>query len=676
MEQSSDLRRLDQIEQARRLFFERNDHPETLVGAGVLRSWERCRRTGLSEKTQSTIGDPVSDGHLRELRERNHRFLSHGLGIVESLYQQVRDSGSVVLLADATGMLLHRVGDPGFVNRADRVALTPGASWDETLRGTNAVGTAIVDQAPTEIFGCEHFLPQNGFLTCSASPVFDPHGSLMGVLDISGDSRLYQSHTLGLVRMGAQLLERNLFDAEFSSDLLVSLYLNPDQVGCVQEAVLAVSTDGQVLGASQACVELLGVARHNLSQADFSMLFRTPLGQLIDRANGNPTALIALETLGGARMYARVRGNYSMISNASRRAQVSQVANDESPAQKVTALKVASTPAQAPGASGPLTLEDLRTGDMRMGLAIDRAIRISGKDIPILIQGESGAGKEVFAKAFHYSGPRASGEFVALNCAAIPENLIESELFGYVGGAFTGARKEGAIGKIQQAHGGTLFLDEIGDMPLHLQARLLRVLQERSVIPVGGTKPISVDISLVCATHRTLRSEIAAGRFREDLYYRVNGLTVTLPALRERNDLHSLIETLLRIEGEGRALSVAEPAMACFRGYDWPGNIRQLHNTLRLAVALLDEDESVIGVEHLPEELFSFDHDEMREPMAAAASRPVPMPGVSGTGMARLAVIEREAIDQALAASNGNISQAARRLGISRNTLYRKLGRL
>ncbi|QID17498.1 sigma-54-dependent Fis family transcriptional regulator [Nitrogeniibacter mangrovi] len=672
MEQSSDLRRLDQIERARRLFFERNDRPDSLIGQDILRSWERCRSTGLDEKVETGIAEPVSDARLRELRERNHRFLSHGMGIVESLYQQVKDSGSVVLLADATGMLLHRVGDPGFLNRADRVALAPGASWEEALRGTNAVGTAIVDRRPTEIFGCEHFMPQHGFLTCSATPVFDPHGALMGVLDISGDSRLYQSHTLGLVRMGAQLLERNLFDAEFASDVLVSLYLSPDQVGCVQEAVLAVSVDGQVLGASQACLDLLGVARNNLSKADFGMLFRTPLGQLIDRANGNPTALIALETLGGARMYARVRGNISMISNASRRTVTSVLEGESQATQRAPQRNVATS---APGAHGPLTLDDLRTGDMRMSLAIDRASRISGKDIPILIQGESGAGKEVFAKAFHFSGPRASGEFVALNCAAIPENLIESELFGYVGGAFTGARKEGAIGKIQQAHGGTLFLDEIGDMPLHLQARLLRVLQERSVIPVGGTKPISVDISLVCATHRTLRSEIAAGRFREDLYYRVNGLTVTLPTLRERSDLESLIESLLRIEGEGRSLRVAEAAMSCFRAYDWPGNIRQLHNTLRLAVALLDDDETVIGVEHLPEELFSFDRSESQESFSNTA-RGAPMPGVATTGMARLAVIERDAIDQALAASNGNISQAARRLGISRNTLYRKLGRL
>ena len=667
MERSSDLRRLDQIEQARRLFFERNDRPDALIGAGVLRSWERCRSTGLSEKKGASGGDPVSDVRLREHRERNHRLLSHGLGIVESLYQQVRDSGSVVLLADSSGMLLHRVGDTGFVNRADRVALAPGASWGEELRGTNAVGTAIVDRQPTEIFGCEHFLPQNGFLTCSASPVFDPHGALMGVLDISGDSRLYQSHTLGLVRMGAQLLERNLFDAEFAADVLVSLYVSPDQVGCVQEAVLAVSTDGQVLGASQACLDLLGVARANLAQAEFGMLFATSLGQLIDRSNGNPAALIALETLNGGRLYARVRGNLTGAVSGGRRslgAGARSAAVGHAPASR------------APSRSrGALTLEDLRTGDMRMSLAIDRATRISGKDIPMLIQGESGAGKEIFAKAFHHSGPRAGGEFVALNCAAIPENLIESELFGYVGGAFTGARKEGAVGKIQQAHGGTLFLDEIGDMPLHLQARLLRVLQERSVTPVGGTRPIPVDIALVCATHRTLRAEIAAGRFREDLYYRVNGLTVTLPPLRERSDLASLVEALLLIEGEGRPLRISPETMTCFRAYDWPGNIRQLHNTLRLAVALLDEDDTVVAVEHLPEELFSFDRDEVVTDFGSGGREAV-LPGVSSTGMARLAVIEREAIDQALAAANGNISQAARRLGISRNTLYRKLGRL
>jgi len=667
MEQASELRRLDQIERARRLFFEGKDRPDKLIDQAVLRSWERCKQTGLSEKGNGKLGDPVPDARLRELRERNHRFLSHGLGIVQSIYQQVRDSGSVVLLADATGMLLHRVGDAAFVNQADRVALAPGASWDESLRGTNAVGTAIVERRATEIFACEHFLPQNGFLTCSASPIFDPNGAVMGVLDISGDSRLYQSHTLGLVRMGAQLLERHLFEAEFGAEILVSLYVSPDQVGCLQEAVLALSDDGHVLGASQACLELLGVARANLVQADFGMLFSTPLGQLMDRANGDPSALIALETLSGARMYARVRGKISMRSAAARSRAHAPVMADALPASKVTHKPLN-------GVRRPLKLDCLRTGDLRMGLAIDRAIRVSGKDIPMLIQGESGAGKEVFAKAFHFSGNRAGGEFVALNCAAIPENLIESELFGYVGGAFTGARKEGAVGKIQQAHGGTLFLDEIGDMPLHLQARLLRVLQERCVTPVGGVKPIPVDISLVCATHRNLRAEIAANRFREDLYYRVNGLTVTLPALRERSDLGSLIETLLEIEGDGRTLLVSDKAMSCFHAYDWPGNIRQLQNTLRLAVALLDDDECVIDVEHLPEELFSFDRSDLQERMPLSAE--MPTAGVTSTGMARLAVIEREAIDQALAASNGNISQAARRLGISRNTLYRKLGRL
>ena len=252
-------------------------------------------------------------------------------------------------------------------------------------------------------------------------------------------------------------------------------------------------------------------------------------------------------------------------------------------------------------------------------------------------------------------------------------------MFGYVGGAFTGARKEGAIGKICQADGGTLFLDEIGDMPLQLQARLLRVLQERSVTPIGGSRATPVDISLVCATHRNLREEIAAGRFREDLYYRVNGLTVTLPPLRERNDLSCLVDALLEIEAEGRGLRVSDEVMACFGNYDWPGNIRQLHNTLRLAVALLDEDETQIETEHLPEELFAYDPpvpDDDLVPQRNIVETPAAPVQVAVAGRMRLEAIERAAIDQAMSATGGNVSAAARRLGISRNTLYRKLGRL
>ena len=651
--------RLDRVAHARRLFFESDDRPESLVASCVLRSWERCRKTGLNERGKHEL-DPIGKSALRDLCERNQRLLAHGLGIVQSLHEQIRDSGNVVILADAAGTLLHRVGDANFLDAADRVALTPGAPWDESRRGTNAVGTAIVERMPTEILGSEHFLSRNGFLTCSASPVFDPHGELIGVLDISGDRRAYQRHTLGLVGMGVQLLERNLFQAEFVDEILISLHLGAETLGCVQEAILAVSPDGAILGASRAAVELLGVSRTNLARADFSMLFDLSLDALIDRATGKPLALVALETRGGGRLYACVRNVPQRVTSRPGRTGTT----------KPSRPPVLRRAHQRPG----IVLEDLRTGDMRMATAIDRATRICGKDIPLLVQGESGVGKELFAKAFHFSGARGAGQFVALNCAAIPENLIESELFGYVGGAFTGARKEGAVGKIQQAHGGTLFLDEIGDMPLQLQARLLRVLQERSVTPVGGSEAISVDVSLVCATHRTLREEVAAGRFREDLYYRVNGLTVTLPALRERSDLARLVNAILSLESEDRVLTVSETAMTCFERYDWPGNIRQLHNALRLAIALLNPDETQIDMEHLPEELFLAPSDASAD-VLSDIERPL-MTAPRRGATASLEVIEREAIDQALAAADGNISAAARRLGISRNTLYRKLGRM
>ncbi len=308
-------------------------------------------------------------------------------------------------------------------------------------------------------------------------------------------------------------------------------------------------------------------------------------------------------------------------------------------------------------------LGSLANGDERVQRALDRAYRILNKPIPLLIQGESGVGKEMFAKAFHASGDRTDMPFVALNCAAIPESLIESELFGYIGGAFTGALREGALGKIAQASGGTLFLDEIGDMPHTLQVRLLRVLQERTVVPLGGVEALPVDISLICATHHHLQDAVKEGRFREDLYYRINGLTITLPPLRERSDVLALARQMLKLAAPDRLLVLSERTKKIFEHHEWPGNLRQLNNTIRVAVALLDEDECEIQPTHLPEELFDaalVDTSFSANPLARQPS-------------SDLRTMTQSAIEQALATTGGNISAAARLLGISRNTLYRKL---
>lgn len=284
----------------------------------------------------------------------------------------------------------------------------------------------------------------------------------------------------------------------------------------------------------------------------------------------------------------------------------------------------------------------------------------------LLLQGESGTGKEVFARALHASGPRRAAPFVAVNCAALPENLIEAELFGYQGGAYTGARREGAPGRIREAHGGTLFLDEIGDMPLCLQARLLRVLQEREVLPLGGGKPVAVDFALVCATHRHLPAEMQAGRFREDLYYRLNGLTLQLPALRERSDLGPLLARELRRLEPDRAVQIAPELLQSLRCYRWPGNLRQLANALRTACALLDSHETVIGWDHLPDDLVQA----LQAPAVSIAGDPG---ALADSSLPDLRTVSRQTIAQAVSACGGNLSEAARSLRISRNTLYRKL---
>jgi len=285
----------------------------------------------------------------------------------------------------------------------------------------------------------------------------------------------------------------------------------------------------------------------------------------------------------------------------------------------------------------------------------------------LLLQGESGSGKEVFARALHASGPRRDGPFVAVNCAALPESLIEAELFGYQGGAFTGARREGASGRVREAAGGTLFLDEIGDMPLAMQARLLRVLQDRAVTPLGGGKPVPVDFSLVCATHRSLRAAIDGGRFREDLYYRLNGLTLTLPPLRERDDLSPLVSNMLAESLPGRAVALSPALARAFAGHRWPGNLRQLANALRTACALLGDDEPEIDWPHLPDDLAADLAADQRR------ARELPRePELIDTG-AHLRTQQDATVRRVLDTCGGNLSEAARRLGISRNTLYRRL---
>ena len=643
------------LQQARRHLLEHGHCPTGLVDERLARSWGRSMAAGLAPAGRAAADLP-SPGELREAMACNHSLLTHSRPIMEYLFDQVRHSHSVVVLADRAGMLMHTLGSPGFVDKAERVALTCGASWHESHRGTNAIGTALAEGTAVEVHGGEHFLERNSFLTCAASPILSATGELLGILDISGDHRNGHAHTLGLVSTAARMIENRLLVATCKRNIRLHLHREPEGIGSVAEGIVAVSADGWIVGANRVALTQLGLHMGDVGATPLAQVLDVRLDDLLSHHHRRPQQPQALRLRGGALLYAQVQLD----------------------AAAWPAARVVRGMPGAPAANEPAddALARLDTGDARWRAAADKARRVVGKPIAVLIQGESGVGKEVFARALHASGPRRAGPFVAINCAAIPEHLIESELFGHVAGAFTGARKEGSLGRLREAHGGTLFLDEIGDMPLPLQTRLLRVLQDRSVTPVGAGHAVPVDFCLISATHCQLLQAAEQGRFRHDLYYRLNGLTVQLPALRERTDFAALTAQLLADlateQGLPHPVQVAPDLLQRLAAHPWPGNLRQYASVLRTACAMLAEGEDTLGWEHLGDDIVQA-LQTAAPPLSArlpglTTPRPVPAAAVLS-----LQELSSAAIDQALQSARGNVSQAARQLGISRQTLYRKL---
>ncbi|PRE06331.1 sigma-54-dependent Fis family transcriptional regulator [Burkholderia multivorans] len=630
----------------------------------IRKSHQRSETFGLQASARPDY-DVLSASELALKREQNRVLCVHAMPVMETLHEQIVNTQSMIVLTDAEGLILHSIGDDDFLRRAERVALRPGANWAEDRQGTNAIGTALAELCPMVVHGDQHFLAANHFLTCSSVPILDPYGDVIGVLDVTGDHRSYHQHTMALAKMSVQMIENHLFTTTFQETLQVSFHGRPEFLGTLMEGIVAFTADGRFLSANRSAQFQLGMPLSALRAHTLASLFDVTSAQLIDRMRASTEPYVMLNLGNGAVVCARVQFRRALRAEGSRPADVHD-----------GGAVPAARPAAAHGAASLSRLSYLDTGDPQVAAVIAKVRKVIGKDIPVLITGETGTGKELLAQAIHNDSPRRDGPFVAVNCASIPETLIESELFGYEEGAFTGARRKGATGKLLQANGGTLFLDEIGDMPYPRQVRLLRVLQERIVNPLGSTKAIGVDIAIICATHRDLREMIAQNRFREDLYYRLNGLVVRLPPLRDRTDLAVVVQKMLQREtlsGPGRRpLSVAPDVMALFERCAWPGNFRQLANLLRTAAAMVDDDGE-IRCEHLPEDFF----DDLRCDDAQSAQDGVAAPPVAAdpfaAGDARLQDVAACAIAAALARHGGNVSAAARALGVSRNTIYRKM---
>ncbi len=656
-------------------------------------SRQRSQSFGVDERSQPDFSSPLRN-ELNGALEENRFLFQHAAPVMETLYDQIINTHSMVVLTSSKGMILHSLGDNDFLEKASQVALTPGMDWSERSKGTNAIGTALAEEEALTVLGGQHYMDANKFLACSAAPIFDPYGQVIGALDVTGDHRSFHQHTLALVRMSAQMIENHMFADVFAKAIRIHFHTRSEFLGTLVEGIVVFSPEGRFLSANRSAQFQIGLSINALRAHTFSSLFGLPVSSLNEVFAGAQRAPKQLCLHNGVTVWCRAKfkttPSWSMPGGAS----AGEASGNTPSAPRAASGRAAAAEAATvvtPINKGALsTLRYLDTGDAQVTAVIQKVQRVRGRDIPIMILGETGTGKDLLAQAIHGDSDRRNGPFVSVNCASIPETLIESELFGYEEGAFTGARKKGAPGKIQQAHGGTLFLDEIGDMPKQLQARLLRVLQERRVSPLGAGKEVEVDIAVVCATHKNLKDMIAKGEFREDLYYRLNGLVVRLPALRERTDFDVVSRKILAsLCDNAEQVTISPRVMQLFRQYAWPGNFRQLHNLLRTAVVMVG-CEGAIEVEHLP--------DDFLEEVAQVAPVPpravhLPMPTQmdaeqmqhihavahflpdTGDG-GSLHDVALNTMAQVLRQHRGNVSAAAKALGVSRNTIYRKKDQL
>jgi sigma-54 dependent transcriptional regulator, acetoin dehydrogenase operon transcriptional activator AcoR len=638
-------------------------------------SHERCATLGLSRFEQPDLS-PLGRADLTISRERNLRLHAHAAPVMEMLFEQIVQTQSMVVLCDATGTIIHSIGDDDFLSRASKVALAPGVNWSEQAKGTNAIGTALVAETPTLVHADEHFMHANHFLTCSAAPILDPRGNILGVLDVTGDQRSYHQHTMALVRMSARMIENHWLSDDYRHVMRLHFHNRAEFIGTLMEGILAVTPDGKIVGANRSALDQLAMSGAAVRMHSLPSLLGTTVGALVEHFRSPLATPLIARTADNRQVHVMARFNFPAWHSTAG----SETSSEATPsAGSPLPQRVAAAPRG--NMAEPIGLAALTTGDTQMAAIAAKVRRVIDRDIPILILGETGTGKELLARAIHQESQRSRQPFIAVNCASIPDTLIESELFGYEEGAFTGARRKGAVGKILQANGGTLFLDEIGDMPIALQAHLLRVLQERQVVPLGSNKAMAVDVAIVCATHRNLREMIAAQTFREDLYYRLNGLAVRLPALRERSDLAALAERIVERETQ-RSLALSPEVAALLARCPWPGNVRQLFNVLRTA-CVMAAGERTIRREHLPDDFLDevsglevrvavMPPHQFSATAAVPAAEATPMPADNPASRS-LDDIEIDAIRHALDAAGGNISEAAKRLGISRNTIYRKL---
>ena len=619
----------------------------TAEHSSLAASWERSRRHGLRRQDRALFNDVVTATVSRRVADENRSLLAHANPEMQRLYASLGSARWTALCVNTAGQIVCHAGQRSAAPREIQVLMQPGRRLLEAELGTTAPGCVLEERRPVVVVRGEHYLHELEHLFCASAPILAPDGQLAGALDITGCDVRALPLASDMVGFAVRRIENSLL-AELANCAVLHFHRDERLLGTPFEALLAVDRDGTIRGANRMASQLLSLRQDNGVGVALASVFEGGLENLMRRSRslaGRPVPVQGDD------------GSYTYV-NVSSAADVRR-----------TGLRSAVSHAPATSSSATPLARELIVEDARLIASFDKTVRIARSGLPVIVEGETGTGKEMVARALH-DELRPHGPFLAINCSAIPEGLIETELFGYAEGAFTGGRKGGSVGKIERANGGTLLLDEIGDMSLALQSRLLRVLQERVVTRIGDDGEVPVDVLVISATHRQLDRLVAAGSFREDLYYRLNGYTLSLPRLRDRGDLRVLIERLCArwlaepVDSAAQLVPdlMTEAARDMLERYEWPGNIRQLEQTLRALLALRAPGHP-IGVADLPETV-------RRAPGSLAAQTRDDAPQRRS-----LADVELQAIRNALAEHAGNLSAVARALRISRSALYAKLGR-
>ncbi|HCH4002422.1 TPA: sigma-54-dependent Fis family transcriptional regulator [Vibrio parahaemolyticus] len=565
-------------------------------------SWIRSEQAGLKQRRRPE-DIRVTPATLQDRRHQLNFLLETVTQFALPLFNQLfAHSDSRLILTDADGVIIGSWGQPKFREKLTEIALSSGACWQEKVKGTNAIGTAIIEAKPVSVIGDQHFIQHHRFISCSANPIFDHLGHLIGILDITSEQKKHDFSTQVLVQNMVQQVENQLLNLIPQGHIRVDLACEKGLLNSGWQGIIIANEDGQILAHNQVASQLL--AQQNV------------IGQSLDD-------ILSIQST-----------DHPFVFKT----------------KPLTDKKVKSRSVTASN--------DLHYGDSAVEHCWQQANRVIDKDISLLILGETGVGKNEFVKALHKNSQRKTGPLVSVNCGALPKDLVESELFGYVAGAFTGANSKGYQGKIRQAHKGILFLDEIADLPLEAQSRLLHVLQDKTVLPVGSNQSVQVDTQIIAATHKDLDSLVSEGLFRQDLYYRLNGLIIELPRFEERDDRQQLIENIHRRHAESEQ-QLCPHLLSLLLSYSWPGNLRELDSLIKVS-ALMAQGEETLALAHVPTHL-SKKLSQAQDVTTAAEPT------------LKLRATVEDKLLKTYQANQGNISKTSRMLGVSRNTIYRKL---